>query len=104
MKIADMTITRATNKEVQSRIDITSLSYVNLAYNNKFKGSIKTESIVDTAVMVTESAKSALNNEHHQFEYEPPGELVTTNKLMPIAWFKSSAFTTANPKKGRKKN
>eukprot|EP00242_Pyramimonas_sp_CCMP2087_P012466 CAMPEP_0198221830 /NCGR_PEP_ID=MMETSP1445-20131203/85475_1 /TAXON_ID=36898 /ORGANISM="Pyramimonas sp., Strain CCMP2087" /LENGTH=46 /DNA_ID= /DNA_START= /DNA_END= /DNA_ORIENTATION= len=38
---------------------------------------------VDTVVMATESAKSRLNNEHHQFEKLPPGELAMASSGMP---------------------
>mmetsp|Transcript_21602 Transcript_21602/g.31750 ORF Transcript_21602/g.31750 Transcript_21602/m.31750 type:complete len:86 (+) Transcript_21602:1169-1426(+) len=85
MPMADMTITNAVNKEPQSKTPTTSSSYENRVYKRRLTGNVKTESRVDIAVIVTERAKSALNNEHHQFEYDPPGELVTTSKVIPIA-------------------
>ena len=59
---------------------------------------------VDIAVIVTLNAKSALNMEHHQFEYDPPGEDVTTNNVIPMAWFNRNVLTTKNPKNGNTKN
>ena len=47
----------------------------------------------------------SLNKEStYQFEYEPPGELVTTKRVIPIACDKAKNFTTINPKNGRTKN
>jgi hypothetical protein len=41
-----------------------------------------TANIVERAVMVTLKASSALNREHHQLEYEPPGlEVITTLRM-----------------------
>jgi len=56
---------------------------------------------VDIAVIVTDRAKSALNMEHHQFEYDPPGELVTTRRVIPIVSFSCNDFTTMNPSSGK---
>jgi len=56
---------------------------------------------VDIAVMVTDRARSALNMEHHQLEYEPPGELVTTRSVIPMVSFKFNDFTTMNPSSGK---
>ena len=60
--------------------------------------------MVDTsvliAVMVTLKAKSALNMEHHQLLYEPPGEVVTTKSVIDVGWPRFMSLTTAKPKSG----
>jgi len=60
-----MTTTNAVNNDAQSSNATTSASYENLEYRSKFIGSVKHDKIVETAVMVTDNAKSALNMEHH---------------------------------------
>ena len=67
--IAPMTTTSAVNNDGQSNNDTTSSSYENREYKSKFAGSATHESIVDIAVIVTESAKSALNIEHHLYKW-----------------------------------
>jgi hypothetical protein len=54
--------------------------------------------------MVTLKAKSALKREHHQLEYEPPGLLVTTNKVIPMLGSRSRRFTIAKPVRGSSMN
>ena len=140
--IARITTINDTKSETQLILPITSFLYVSLAYIRRFKGNMITERRVDIAVIVTDSAKSALKREHHlqimtnyensgnnhknietrnkkillssgcglnlhqsyQFEYDPPGELVTTKSVIPIACDRLSDLTTTNPKKGRIKN
>jgi hypothetical protein len=63
--IAPITITSAVNNDGQSSDATTSSSYENFEYNSKFAGSVIHERIVETAVIVTERAKSPLNMEHH---------------------------------------
>mmetsp|Transcript_13282 Transcript_13282/g.26533 ORF Transcript_13282/g.26533 Transcript_13282/m.26533 type:complete len:85 (+) Transcript_13282:295-549(+) len=71
---------------------------------SKFTGSITVDMSVDTAVMVIDNARSALKIEHHQFEYDPPGELVITSKVTPTALSKSKNNTTKKPSMGKSKN
>ena len=68
------------------------------------RGSIMTDSRVDIAVMVTLNARSALNMEQNQLEYDPPGLLVTTRRVRPLAWLMLRVLTTTNPRKGRTMN
>eukprot|EP00579_Thalassiosira_antarctica_P025473 CAMPEP_0202016120 /NCGR_PEP_ID=MMETSP0905-20130828/33664_1 /ASSEMBLY_ACC=CAM_ASM_000554 /TAXON_ID=420261 /ORGANISM="Thalassiosira antarctica, Strain CCMP982" /LENGTH=72 /DNA_ID=CAMNT_0048576431 /DNA_START=14 /DNA_END=228 /DNA_ORIENTATION=+ len=63
-----------------------------------------TARIVLMAVIVTESARSALKMEHHQLEKLPPGELVTTKSVIPMALFIANIFTVKNPKNGKMTN
>mmetsp|Transcript_26079 Transcript_26079/g.34664 ORF Transcript_26079/g.34664 Transcript_26079/m.34664 type:complete len:136 (-) Transcript_26079:138-545(-) len=67
----------------------------------RLTGSKNMDMKVDIAVIVTDNARSALNIEHHQFEYDPPGELVTTSSVIPMGLLIPSALTTANPKNGK---
>ena len=94
-----------------------------------------TERKVDNPVIVTLSASSALNREHHpvkrhiimmvsikrinswacklsvqagddftlhylQFEYDPPGEEVTTNNVTPMGMLRFKIFTIKKPTNG----
>lgn len=63
--IADMTTVNAMKRELKSKLCTTSASYAYLQYRSKFSGMSITDNIVDIAVMVTDSARSALNIEHH---------------------------------------
>jgi len=60
-----MTTINDVNKDVQSRFETTSSSYVSFEYNSKFNGIVTMETTVDMAVIVTERARSALKMEHH---------------------------------------
>jgi len=52
-----------------------------------------------------ERARSALNIAHHQFEYEPPGELAVIIKGIPYKGLSlKNARQHANPNKGRTRN
>lgn len=64
--IAKMIIINDTNNATQSNSSTTSWSsYTTVEYIKRLSGSIATEKIVETAVIATESAKSALKREHH---------------------------------------
>ena len=39
---------------------------------------------VEIIVMLTDSAKSLLNRDEHQFEYPPPGDAVSTIRVTPL--------------------
>ena len=61
----------------------------------------------ETDVMATLSASSALNNEHHQLEWLPPGLAVMTKREITMAWENPkswSTITAQNPKKGMIRN
>mmetsp|Transcript_76316 Transcript_76316/g.196500 ORF Transcript_76316/g.196500 Transcript_76316/m.196500 type:complete len:232 (+) Transcript_76316:838-1533(+) len=73
-------------------------------YTIKFTGSIAEQNKVDTAVMATESARSALKREHHQFEYAPPGLLTRIIKVSPMCCGGWSALMMVNPMKGMRMN
>jgi len=62
------------------------------------------DTMVDTVVIATESARSALHRLHHQPENPPPGEVVTMRSMTPYTRGSSKAITEANPRKGRRKN
>jgi len=64
--IAKMIITNDTNNATQSSSSTTSWSsYTKVEYIKRLSGSMATENIVETAVIATDSAKSALKREHH---------------------------------------
>mmetsp|Transcript_11441 Transcript_11441/g.20887 ORF Transcript_11441/g.20887 Transcript_11441/m.20887 type:complete len:144 (+) Transcript_11441:743-1174(+) len=67
-EMAPITMHRAIKRDVQSKFSTTSSSYENVAYISKFIGRKIVDNIVEIAVIVTDSAKSALNIEHHQLE------------------------------------
>ena len=78
-----------------------------MLFRSRFAGRNAMESSDDTDVMATDKANSALNREHHQFEYDPPGLAVTTSSETPIACVKPNWLnikTVANPKRGMKTN
>ena len=59
--------------------------------------------------MATDNARSALNKAHHQFEYDPPGEEVTTSSVMPMAcdkpsWSLLKIMTAVKPSSGMMRN
>jgi hypothetical protein len=51
-------------------------------------------------VMVIESARSALNTEHHQLLKLPPGELVTINNIIPARFSIRNILADKKPKNG----
>mmetsp|Transcript_28534 Transcript_28534/g.62110 ORF Transcript_28534/g.62110 Transcript_28534/m.62110 type:complete len:279 (-) Transcript_28534:70-906(-) len=102
--MAEITTPRAMNRDTQSRLATTLSSYENRVYRSRLSGSIMTDSRVEMAVMVTDRARSALNREHHQLEYEPPGLDVTTRRVTPLAWPILRVLTTMNPNAGRTRN
>mmetsp|Transcript_11065 Transcript_11065/g.17050 ORF Transcript_11065/g.17050 Transcript_11065/m.17050 type:complete len:84 (+) Transcript_11065:4322-4573(+) len=68
LNMPPITVINDMNRAFQSK-DFTTLSENDVvAYRTKLTGSIMIESKVDMVVIVTESARSALNIEHHQFE------------------------------------
>ena len=76
-------------------------------YRKRFAGSMATESKELMLVMVTLSARSALKVEHHQLEYDPPGDAVTTSSVKPMAFVNPcslSAMTARNPITGMMRN
>mmetsp|Transcript_16517 Transcript_16517/g.27487 ORF Transcript_16517/g.27487 Transcript_16517/m.27487 type:complete len:200 (+) Transcript_16517:967-1566(+) len=102
--MAEMTTARAVKSEAQSKLETTSSSYEYFVYRSRLRGSITTDISVDMAVMVTLNARSALNIEQNQFEYDPPGLLVTTSRVRPLACDMLRVLTTMNPKRGNTTN
>jgi hypothetical protein len=51
-----------------------------------------------------DNARSQLKILQNQLLYEPPGELVRTRRVKPVAWSKLNEFTTRNPRNGMTKN
>ena len=92
------------NRAFQSNDCRTDVEYMYRVYNNKLIGNIIVARIVDSAVIVTLNAKSALNILHHQLEYDPPGLLVITNNVIPTSMGKRNKSTMENPIKGRMMN
>ena len=54
--------------------------------------------------MATDSERSVLKSEHHQLEKLPPGELVTTRRMMPWWFGRLNILQHKNPMNGITKN
>mmetsp|Transcript_51768 Transcript_51768/g.124965 ORF Transcript_51768/g.124965 Transcript_51768/m.124965 type:complete len:128 (-) Transcript_51768:309-692(-) len=81
--------------------------YANQPHNMRLAGSNPIDNTEETVVIPTDNARLALNNEHHQLLYDPPGLAVTTNKETPIGCVNPeevNATTDRNPKNGIKTN
>jgi len=70
----------------------------------RLKGSINAQTTDEMVVIATLSARSALHSEHHQFEYEPPGELVVIMSMTAFTTLMSKMRVEAKPSKGSTKN
>merc|ERR1712118_14616 len=75
----------------------TDAPYVPFTYRYKLSGINTTEARVDTVVIATLRARSALNKEHHQLLNAPPGENVVANRGMPYTGSKSKALAEQKP-------
>ena len=64
-KIAPITMNKLVKRLIQSKFCTISPEYVRDEYMSRFAGNRATDKTVDMAVIVTESAKSALNILHH---------------------------------------
>ena len=73
-------------------------------YIARFIGSIPIPAKVEAVVIATDSDRSVLKSEHHQFEKLPPGELVTTRRMMPWCSLRLNIWQHMKPINGMTKN
>jgi len=101
-----ITTVMETNKPAQ--LTCTSLypsEYAAFMYMNRFKGNKPMLRIELTVVIATLSERSPLNSDVHQFEKEPPGELVVMIRGTPSSGASPNiVLASTNPNKGKNTN
>lgn len=104
--IPAMTTVMETNNPAQ--LTCTSLypsEYAPFMYMNRFKGNNPTLKIELTVVIATLSERSPLKSDVHQFENEPPGELVVIISGTPSSGASPNiVLASTNPNKGKNTN
>jgi len=95
---------KITSKLILDRILPSSSPYAAHVYRKRFRGRNPKLRKVDAVVIDTLRAKSAFMSAHHQFEYDPPGELTTMRSVIPTEYGKLNNITTAQPIKGSRPN
>jgi hypothetical protein len=78
--------------------------YSELMYTSELKGMSSIAITVETVVIATLSARSALHSEQSRPEKPPPGEVVVISSVIPATGSRWKVRTTRKPRKGSKTN
>jgi hypothetical protein len=89
------------NNDAQFKVALLVSPKMSHEYTKRLTGRKMIENIVDVVVIAIESARSTLKREHHQFEYDPPGEERTMRRERAyVALRLGVALMTTKPTKG----
>lgn len=78
--------------------------YSERMYTTELSGMNAMAPIVETVVIATDRARSALMTEQSRPEKPPPGEVVVINSVIPATRSRSNARTTRKPRNGSSRN